>query len=99
MSAQRLRNVFATAARAAAPQSPLAPGIELCLKQSEGFPPDKYGKHCTLRCLCLTFLKAQLDFMGWKGRGRAIAARAAVAQITKGVFLFCSKANIILLFI
>ena len=98
MSSRSLREVFARAARAAVPQSPLALGIELRLKQSEGFPRDKYGKLCTLRYQCLAFLKAQLDFGGWKGRGGGKALGAAIAQATRGVFIVCSEASANLLF-
>mgnify|MGYP004375350281 CR=1 FL=1 len=53
----------------------------------------------TLSCLCVTFLKAQLDFRGWKGRGGAAASGAALAQATSKVFIVCSGARADLPFI
>ena len=68
------------------------------LKQTGQNERDKYGKHCTLRCQRLTFLKAQLDFRGWKGQGGAIASGAAIAQAIRRVFIVCSEARANLLF-
>ena len=87
MSSRSLREVFARAARAAVPQSPLALEIELCLKQTDCFACHKYWKHCTLGCLCVTLLKAQLDFRVWKGlEGRDGFGRSHCAGHKRGIY-------------
>ena len=91
MSARSLREVCARSARAAVPQSPLALKIELCLKQTGCVACHKYGKHCTLGYTCVTFLKAQFDFVGWRvGVLGVETARAVVAQTTER-YLMCAR--------